>query len=497
MEDIMKLQNGSDIRGIAIAGVEGEEVNLTEEIAGRIGGAFAYWLGFKVKKNPFDLKIAVGHDSRLSADPLKEGLLKGVTMFGAEGYDAGLATTPAMFMSTVLPQFDFDGAIMITASHLPYNKNGFKFFTGEGGLDKEDITEILRLASRYIFVGEYYEERPVNLMQMYAAYLRQMISQGLKDVPGYLSGMHIVVDAGNGSSGFFATEVLEKMGADISGSQFLEPDGTFPNHQPNPEDSEALASISKAVADNNADLGIIFDTDGDRAAAVGPGGKLIARDAIIGLAAALAAEDYPGGTVVTDSITSTELHDFLENKLGLKHYRYKRGYRNVINKAKDLNAAGEQAFLAIETSGHAAFSDNYFLDDGAFLAVQIIINAARLKREGKDINALLEGLAAPEESWEVRFKLTADDYAALGTRIIEDMTRWISETEGLSLEEPNYEGVRANFDIDGCTGWLLMRKSLHEPVMPLNIESTHKGGIRKVIPLIGEFLSKYEGIEMP
>lgn len=497
MADLMKLQNGSDIRGIAIDGVEGEAVNLTPEIAGAIGGAFAYWLGFKANKNSFDLKICVGNDSRLSAQELKEGLLKGITMFGGEAYDAGLASTPAMFMSTVLPQFDFDGAIMVTASHLPYNRNGFKFFTKEGGLDKEDVAEILKLASKYNFVGEFFEEREARVMSMYAIHLRKMIQQGLADVPGCLSGMHIVVDAGNGAGGFFAKEVLEPMGADITGSQFLEPDGTFPNHQPNPENKDAMASISKAVIENKADLGIIFDTDVDRSAAVGPDGKPIARNEIVAMAAALAAEDYPGGTVVTDSITSNELHDFLENKLGLKHLRFKRGYRNVINKAMELNAAGEKAFLAIETSGHAAYSDNFFLDDGAFLAVQIVINAAQLKHQGKDITALIEGLEAPAEAKEVRFALEGEDFVALGTKVLEDFEKWAEETEGFSLETPNYEGVRVNFDVEGNTGWFLLRKSLHDPVMPLNIESKEEGGIDKVLPMIFDFISKYEGVVIP
>ncbi|MBE6041848.1 MAG: phosphomannomutase/phosphoglucomutase [Clostridiales bacterium] len=497
MVDYMKLQNGSDIRGVAMKAAEGDTVELTEELAGTVGGAFAYWLGFKVGKNPYDLRICVGHDSRVSADELTRGLIKGMTMFGAEVWDAGLATTPAMFMSTVMPQFDFDGAVMVTASHLPWNRNGFKFFSKEGGLEKEDIASILRTASRYAFVGEYYEERKANVLEMYAAYLRQMISMGLKDVPGALKGMHIVVDAGNGASGFYASEVLERMGADISGSRFLEPDGMFPNHKPNPEDPEAMASICEAVLENGADLGIIFDADGDRVSAVGPDGKPISRNGIIALAAALAADDYPGGTVVTDSVTSDELKEFLEKDLGLKHLRYKRGYRNVINKAKELNESGEKAFLAIETSGHAAYSDNYYLDDGAFLATQIVINAARLKSRGKDITALTESLKHPAESWEIRFNLTVPDYAELGTRIIEDMKVWAAETEGMELVEPNYEGVRVNYDVDGSKGWFLLRMSLHDPILPLNIESSEKGGIAKVIPLIGNFLNNYDGIEMP
>ena len=95
MIDFVKLQHGSDIRGIAMEGAPGEEVNLTEEVAGAIAGSFAYWLGFEVGKNPYDLRICVGQDPRLSGDTLKSGLLKGIAMFGAEGYDARLSTTPA------------------------------------------------------------------------------------------------------------------------------------------------------------------------------------------------------------------------------------------------------------------------------------------------------------------------------------------------------------------------------------------------------------------
>ena len=497
MIDFTKLQNGSDIRGIAIQTENGPEPNLTKETAGRIAGAYIYWLSKKVNKNPVMLKVCVGQDSRISGDMLKEGVLEAISLWGAEGYDAGLSTTPAMFMATVMPQFEFDGAIMITASHLPYERNGFKFFTAEGGTEKEDIAEILRLASRYNFIGGVYDERETNVTMMYAAYLRQMISAGLKDVPGYLKGMHIVVDAGNGAAGFFAKEVLEKMGADVSGSLYLEPDGTFPNHPANPENAEAMAAICKAVKDNDADLGIIFDTDGDRSAAVGPGGIPIARNEIVALAAALAAEDYPGGTVVTDSVTSNELHEFLEGKLGLKHLRYKRGYRNVINKAKELNAAGEQAFLAIETSGHAAYSDNYYLDDGAFLAVQIVINAAKLKAQGKDITALLEGLGSPAESKEVRLNIKAEDFKKYGSGVLEDFGKWAEHSNKLEVVEPNYEGVRVNYDLDGCKGWFLLRMSLHDPVMALNVESDTEGGSDKALAAIYGFMKDYKEIEIP
>ena len=180
----------------------------------------------------------------------------------------------------------------------------------------------------------------------------------------------------------------------------------------------------------------------------------------------------------------------------MKHLRYKRGYKNVINKAIELSQEGEDAFLAIETSGHAAYSDNFYLDDGAFLAVQTIINAANLKKEGKGIEHMIETLAEPAESVEIRFNLTTDNFGEVGDKILEDMKAWVEQNEGLSLELPNYEGVRINYSLDGHDGWFLLRKSLHDPVMPLNIESVSEGGVKIALSLIKKFLEGREGIDI-
>ena len=144
-EKIFKpLQNGSDVRGSAIA-TEKEPKNLTPEIAADIAAGFLAWLEKKTGKPASELKVGVGHDSRLTADILKNGVLSGLS--GACAYDCGLASTPSLFISTILPESAFDGAVMITASHLPFNRNGLKFFTKDGGLEKADITEILETAA--------------------------------------------------------------------------------------------------------------------------------------------------------------------------------------------------------------------------------------------------------------------------------------------------------------------------------------------------------------
>ena len=138
MEHFLALQNGSDIRGVAMKGRPGEEVKLTGEAANRIAAAYTVWLSERTGKPVGELKIAVGIDSRLTGPALKGEALKAITGMGAEGYDCGLASSPAMFMSTVFgeeapPAFPaMDGSIMITASHLPFNRNGLKFFTAAG-----------------------------------------------------------------------------------------------------------------------------------------------------------------------------------------------------------------------------------------------------------------------------------------------------------------------------------------------------------------------------
>ncbi len=486
---LKKLQNGSDIRGIALEGIEGQVPNLQKEEALRLGAGFAIWL--KEKTGGQTPTIAIGRDPRLSGPDLQKWLTESFNGYGVKVLDAGLASTPAMFMATQFDGIEADGAVMITASHLPFNRNGFKFFTKDGGLDKKDISRIIEIAEGDVLPpGENISE-PINLMDRYCEYLRRLIMVGVKSGEKPLSGLKITVDAGNGAGGFYASEVLAPLGADVSSSQFLEPDGSFPNHAPNPEDKDAMASISARVLESGADFGIIFDTDVDRSAAVDGQGNEIARNGIVALAAALVAEDHPGTTVVTDSITSDQLNVFLENNLGMRHLRFRRGYRNVINKAVELNREGRETWLAIETSGHAALRENYFLDDGAYLAAKIVIKAAKLAKEGKTLDSLIEDLEEPEEAMEIRFPITTEDFASYADQVLEDLQQWAKE-QGIEVVSPNYEGVRLSFD----GGWCLLRKSLHDPIMPFNVEANEKGGTDAFLEKIMPFIQRYEHIEV-
>ncbi|MEA1878520.1 MAG: phosphomannomutase/phosphoglucomutase [Bacteroidota bacterium] len=507
----LQLQNGSDIRGIAMPGVPGEEVNLTPERSYILAQSFVQWLRKDDATDNRTLTISIGTDPRLSGPMLKEAFINGLIDVGCRVLDFGLASTPAMFMSTVDKKTSCDGAVMLTASHLPFNRNGMKFFTADGGLDKGGIGEILGirdsglgtrgLGTRDLGLGARGTVEVLDFISVYSGilvdYIRSAVNHPV-DFDKPLAGQKIIVDAGNGAGGFFATKILEPLGADITGSQFLDPDGTFPNHSPNPENPAAMKAIQEAVIRNKADLGIIFDTDVDRAAIVDESGSEINRNRLIALISSIVLEEHPDSWVVTDSITSDGLNSFIQNELKGYHHRFKRGYKNVINEAIRLNETGKPSWLAIETSGHAALKENYFLDDGAFLIAKILVKFAQLKMtSGRSIGSLLDKLEEPTESKEYRIKIQAADFKEIGETVIEELKQLTEKTAGWSLIEPNHEGIRVSCDKEHGNGWFLLRLSLHDPVMPLNIESEISGGVETIYGRLSSFLSNYPDLKLP
>lgn len=484
-----ELKSGTDVRGVA-SDKGGKPVNLTDEAVYDITSAFTTWLADKYGKKTNELTLAVGHDSRISADRISAKVIEALSNLGVHIKNCGLASTPAMFMTTV--DLGTDGAVQITASHHPFDRNGLKFFTKEGGIDGKDLSAIIEIADKGGFASfEGATVEAVDYMSQYAAGLRKKICDGIGKNEGEkpLSGYHIVVDAGNGVGGFYAYDVLEPLGADISGSRYLDPDGMFPNHIPNPEDKTAMQSITEAVKESGADLGVIFDTDVDRAGCVDSTGEEINRNRLIALASIIASNGRKGATIVTDSVTSDGLKEFIEKDLECHHYRYRRGYKNVIDKAIELCAQGIDCPLAIETSGHAALKENFFLDDGAYLITKIVIELGR----GRDLNKTLENLKCPVEERECRFSITEPDFKTYGLKVIDELEAFVSsKPETYTVADDNREGLRVSTKY----GWFLLRLSVHDPVMPLNFESDEIGGIDKMVALIKPFFASFGGLDI-
>lgn len=490
--DYSGLQNGSDIRGVAMEGIAGQDVNLTEQACRDIGRGFALWLRKRLNKDA--LRVAIGRDSRLTGSMLSVWIGEALAAEGIAVTDFGMASTPAMFMATITEGFLYDASVMITASHLPFNRNGFKFFTDQGGLEKQDIKAILTLAASDEHTGLTASAvSSGSFMPEYA----DILCRKVREATGLLrplEGLRIVVDAGNGAGGFYVAQVLEPLGADTTGSRYLDPDGTFPNHIPNPENETAMAAITEAVEQNKADLGIIFDTDVDRAGAVLSDGSELNRNRLIAMMAAILLREHPGTTIVTDSITSTGLAAFIEAHGGI-HHRFKRGYRNVINESIRLNAEGHDSQLAMETSGHGAMKENYFLDDGAYLVTRLLIELSKGRREGYTLQSLIADLKEPAESREFRMNLLLTDFVPYGNDIIEKLRAFTDKQPGWSLAPNNYEGVRVNLDEEHGNGWFLLRMSLHDPLMPLNVESDSAGGVKVIMRELYPFLAQFDKLD--
>lgn len=475
----LSLVSGSDLRGVSID--IGAGVTLGGDEAAMACAAFARFLRKKLGKAA--LTVAVGHDPRLSAQKLYQGAAKGFAAENVKVKALGLSTTPAMFMATL--ELDVDAAVMLTASHLPYERNGLKFITQEGGLSAKEVTAIAE-DMRPVASAQPQVEN-VDYLPRYAEGLVRFIREKTgQQMP--LKGKKIIVDAGNGSGGFFAEKVLAPLGADTTGSIALAPDGHFPTHIPNPELPAAMEAVAKATVAAHADLGVIFDADCDRAALVDASGKAINRNRLIAALAAASLKHAPGGTIVTDSVTSLGLTRFIAAKGGT-HRRFKRGYKNVIDEAKRLNAEGIDCPFAIETSGHCAFRENHYLDDGAYAVCHLLVSL-----QGQTLEQLLEGYEEPAEEKELRFKLLGDDFKSVGQKAIAAMKQAVLDRPDWRADE-DYEGVRALITLPGGgEGYILVRLSLHDPVLPVNFEASTKGGVALLEQQLQQVIGHIEGI---
>ena len=426
---------------------------------------------------------------------------------------------------------------MVTASHLPVDRNGFKFFDAySGGFQKPQIRKMLEIAQDHAQVwfdigilpptstGNVYCTEYVNWMDHYQKQLENILLRQVHNNASLssreddyfpLRGVKIVLNAGNGSGGFFL-KVLENLGANVEGSINTMPDANFPRGVPNPENYNMIEETIKACEAANADLGILLDTDADRCGMVAPrkyrkvlgmqkgeGVRFepsdyepINRNRLIALMGVIYARQSPGCTIVTDSVTSNGLSKFLEEELNLRHIRYLRGYANVIRKAKSVNAdMSAIAEVAIETSGHCAVRENDFLDDGTFTALKVLglIAQERQQHICNSRASLLDLLSNLEELDEViEFRLPGKDrnlerVARLFDLIALDIEAHCERQSEWSLDRKNLEGIRVLTGIDG--GFFLIRKSLHDPVVCIQVEASSKEVAKKLIvdPLIRLF----------
>ena len=481
----LKLRSGSEIRG--------PEALLTDERVRKLGYALACWLAERMETTPDRLKLAVGHDPRPSGRRIAAALARGFTAADSDVLDCGQCAAPALFRLCLSGPEQADGAVMVTAFPGDAALNGFKFLTPQGGLLGTDVAEILSLADR-VEVPERLVVRKDPAAEYYD-HLRRAAAVWLEDdALKPLLGMRVIVDARSALGAAYA-DFLEGMGVETSGSLTGEGPAFY-----SPDDPALLAALAGAVAENRADMGVAFSASGDRAAIVDQDGRPIAGSRLIALVAAMLLDARPGATFVTDSVTSSGLSAFIAEWGGV-HYRFKRGYRNVIDEAARLNAEGIDCPVAMETSGYAAFRDNGFLDDGAYLVTRRVCEALNRKREGKLLFALIDDLAEPVERVEIRLPiLEFEDWEPEeeAQEIVEILLSHTLENPQWQMAPDNREGVRITFNLDGGVNnaWVQLRMSIHDPVMALNAESDVPGGVRRILEGVYALIKGTEKLDL-
>jgi len=466
----LKLRSGSDIRS--------REDTLTDDICERIGYAFACMLSERLKTTPDKLAIAVGRDARPSGRRIKAALVRGITAADSDVIDSGACATPALFSQVVRPSSEHPahGAVMVTGGDLPLSQNGFKFLTVNGGLKEADVALILRIAAA-CEVPERLVAR-ADLMEGYRAFLLKDAARLLKDdALKPLLGLYVAIDDASLGGRFFA-KLMEDLGADIERV---------------PDDR-----MAEEVPKYGVDLGISFDEDSVRAWIYDAQGKSVDGNRLIALIAAILLEKQPGLTLITDSVTSTGLSAFIAEWGGV-HYRFKRGYRNVIEEAIRLNAEDIDCPLAIETTGHAAFRDNAFLDDGIYLALRVACEALDCKREGKTVFDPLSDLSEPVEAETLRLGiLDEEDPAASSQEVVEIILSHTLDHPEWQMAPDSREGVRITFNLDGGVNnaWFQLRMSVHDPIMALNAESDVPGGVKRVLTALYGLIKDTELLDL-
>jgi phosphomannomutase/phosphoglucomutase len=436
-----------DIRGVY-------PTELNEEIVFKIGKAFGTF-------NPG--KIVVGNDARLSGPSLKEQLIKGLISTDCDVIDVGMVTTPMIIFST--KHLKCDGGMMVTASHNPKEFNGLKFndsdaipISYESGLNQ----------IQKIFNDENFSEgkgkvEKKNITQEYSNFLLSKIN--IKNSPK----MKIVVDAGNASPGAIYPKVLEKIGIDVY-ELYCNPDGNFPNHQPDPTKQENMIDLQKKVLEQKADLGIAFDGDGDRLGVVDKNGKMVGPNNIFALLIKQALTRNPNSKVVYDALSSMMIEDIIKKYNGIPVVS-KVGHTYITQRM-----IKEDAILAGELSGHYYFKEILFADDALFAALRLI---EFLTNSDKYLNEHFKDL--PKYYSQVSEGLRVPINPSEKISFIENLKRELTD-KGYEID--TLDGVKILFD----GGWALFRAANTESKISVAYEAKTEKEFEKIKKIVEEIV---------
>ena len=440
-----------DIRGIV-------GTDLTPESVTSIGKAIGTYIRRGNGKN-----MILGRDVRSSSVEFCNILSKALNSTGCNVIDIGMVPTPVLYFA--LHHFNADGGVMITGSHNPPEFNGFKISQGFHSLYGEKVQELKRLIEVHDFeVGTgTTQQQPVL-----AEYMEKICS--ILEIPRKIK---VVVDGGNGCFGIVGPDLLKKLGQTPI-ELFSEPDGTFPNHHPDPTVSEHLTDLIEKVRLENAELGIGFDGDADRIGVVDEKGNILWGDQLLTIFARDILSRNPGATIVGEVKCSQNLYKDIKKHGGVA-VMAAAGHSLIKNKMRETGA-----LLAGEMSGHICFADNYYgFDDAIFAACRVLQIVAQ---SNKKVSEMLADL--PETAYTPEIRIDCPDDQKFN--IVRELTEIFRE----KYEVIDIDGVRVNFD----DGWALIRASNTQPVLVLRLEAVTKERLKELVAIIKKQTDKYKPV---
>ena len=440
-----------DIRGIV-------GTDLTPASVTSIGKAIGTYIRRGNGKN-----MILGRDVRSSSVEFCNILSKALNSTGCNVIDIGMVPTPVLYFA--LHHFNADGGVMITGSHNPPEFNGFKISQGFHSLYGEKVQELKGL----IEVNDFEVGTGTTKQQpVLAEYMEKICS--ILEIPRKIK---VVVDGGNGCFGIVGPDLLKKLGQTPI-ELFSEPDGTFPNHHPDPTVSEHLTDLIEKVRLENAELGIGFDGDADRIGVVDEKGNILWGDQLLTIFARDILSRNPGATIVGEVKCSQNLYKDIKKHGGVP-VMAAAGHSLIKNKMRETGA-----LLAGEMSGHICFADNYYgFDDAIFAACRVLQIVAQ---SNKKVSEMLADLPKTAYTPEIRIDCPDDQKF----KIVRELTEIFRE----KYEVIDIDGVRVNFD----DGWALIRASNTQPVLVLRLEAVTKERLKELVAVIKKQTDKYKPV---
>lgn len=441
-----------DIRGLV-------GIDLNPGVMELLGRSFASYASAKGARD-----AAVGRDNRETSPDYQAAFIEGMRAGGIDVVNIGQAPTPAMYFA-VLALKKGSGAT-VTASHNPPQFNGLKLRIGERAVFGDGIQELRSLADKGDFPST---EGKLETQIIRDSYIDNITSRIKLARP-----VKVVVDCGNGTTGPFAVPLLEALGCELI-QLYTEPDGTFPNHLPDPTVKKYLTDLSKVVRAEGAELGIAYDGDGDRLGVLDERGRIVWADRLMVLFARQILPKHPGSSIVFDAKCSLGLIEEIE-KLGGAPVMWKTGYPLIQSKMLETGAP-----MAGEMSGHLYFADEYHnFDDALYASCRVLSLVSGLDGPFSDA---LKSVPDYPSTPEIRAKCPDEKKFDVIKRMKERFRERYSIIE--------IDGVRALMN----DGWALIRASNTEPVIVLRFEARSEERLREIMDEVRAVLDSEPSVE--